>query len=408
MAASQIDFRPFLSVDAGWDSGLNGVSVDTNGQTNNVSAVSLGVSAGVSGLHSWKHTMLGLDYRISLSHYNGHTFFDGINQTLMLGVTHQLTRHVMFSIRQSAGESTQNFATPTLQQTVPFDPATTYLPTNDFFNNRTLYFSTQADLRIQKSTRLSYDVGVDGFLTRYRSTALFGNKGVGARGDVQYRISRRTTIGVGYNYTRFSFNGVISTTDIHGLVGTYAMALSRSVEFSSNIGFAYYETKFERVVPIDPVVAAVICQPGQPCSATQLFYGKNYTPNIAARLSKAIPRGVIFVMGGHSVIPGNGLFLTSTSTNLGAGYTYTGLKRWGVNTAVNYSNSNSIGNVTGNYGGTTISAAASRQIMNSTHFIFGLNVHQYQSGDFTNYNRWAYTVHVGLGFTPGDVPIRLW
>jgi hypothetical protein len=46
--------------------------------------------------------------------------------------------------------------------------------------------------------------------------------------------------------------------------------------------------------------------------------------------------------------------------------------------------------------------------MNSTHFIFGLNVHQYQSGDFTNYNRWAYTVHVGLGFTPGDVPIRLW
>ena len=412
MSAAQIDFRPFLSIDAGYTAGLNGVSVDINGNPNSVSSTSLGISAGVSGLHSWKHTMLGLDYRASLSHYNGHAFFDGTNQSLMLGISHQLTRHAMVSIRESAGISSQSNSQPTLQQTVPFDPSTTYLPTHDFFDNRTIYLSTQIDLRIQRSTRLSYNIGVDGFLTRYRSTALYGTKGWGARGDVQYRASRRSTIGAAYNYTHYAFHGVLSSTDAHGFAGTYAISLSRTLEFSSGIGVAFYETKFQREVPIDPVVAAIICPPpgpgAQPCLATQLFYGRNWTPNITARLAKTIPRGVLFVSGGHSIIPGNGLFLTSTSSSLFGGYSYTGLKRWSVNTNVGYSLSDSVGNVIGKYSGVQISSGVSRQIMRSTHFIFGFNASKFHSPDFNNYNRWVYGLNIGLGFAPGDIPIRMW
>jgi hypothetical protein len=408
MQASQIDFRPFLALDANYDSGLDGVSLDANGKTTTANGAGITLSGGVSGLHSWKHTMLGLDFRANLRHYTSQSYYDGSDQTLMLGLTHQFTRHVVLSIRESAGTYSQNYATPALQQTVPFDPSTTYLPQNDFFNNRTVYLSSQADLQIQRSTRLSFNIGGDSFLTRYRSTALYGNTGVGARGDLQYRLSRRSTLGAGYSFTHFAFRGVLSSTDIHSLVGSYALALSRTVEFTSTFGFAFYETKFQREVPLDPVVAAIVCQPGQPCVGTQLFYGRNWSPNITARFSKTIPRGVIFAMGGHSITPGNGLFLTSTSTNIGGGYSYTGLKRWAVNTGVNYSFSNSVGNVVGNYSGTVISANISRQIMSSTHFLFGFNAHSYQSGDFQNYNRWAYGLHLGLGFTPGDIPVRFW
>src|SRR5215471_1805180 len=49
MNAAQIDFRPFLTIDAGWDDGLNGVSIDPNGNPVNVSGVSVDASLGLSG-----------------------------------------------------------------------------------------------------------------------------------------------------------------------------------------------------------------------------------------------------------------------------------------------------------------------------------------------------------------------
>jgi hypothetical protein len=67
-----------------------------------------------------------------------------------------------------------------------------------------------------------------------------------------------------------------------------------------------------------------------------------------------------------------------------------------------------VGNIIGEYAGYTMSASISRQILPSTHVVFGFNARTYDSQDFKNYNRWSYGLHLGLGFTPGDVPIRLW
>jgi hypothetical protein len=404
MSASQIDFRPYLSLSAGYDSGLNGVGVDPNGKP--VSEVSAGmdVSGGVSGIHSWKHTQIGLDYRFGLQHYFRRSFYDGTNQTLLLGVTHQLSRHVIFALRTNAGIYTQNFNTPTLPQTVPFDPATTYIPTNDFFDNRTLYFSTQADLQVQKSTRLSYAVGADGFMTRRRSTALYGVIGSGARGDVHYRVSRRSTIGLGYNYTHYSFNHIFSSTDLHGFVGTYGIRLTRALEFSSTAGGTRYETKFVQTVAIDPAIAALIGIG----SARQVAYNRNWIPTVAARLSYTMKRGVTYLTVGRSITPGNGLFLTSTSTTASAGYSYTALRRWSASINATYDRSNSLGNFIGAYGSYAASINVSRQIARFTHGVFSINARKYDSPDFNNYNKWSYGVRLGLGFTPGDIPIRLW
>src|SRR5665811_874716 len=54
MAASQIYFRPYVSVTGTYDTGLNGVSVDTNGVPVNDASYGVSVGFGVSGLHSWK------------------------------------------------------------------------------------------------------------------------------------------------------------------------------------------------------------------------------------------------------------------------------------------------------------------------------------------------------------------
>jgi hypothetical protein len=121
-----------------------------------------------------------------------------------------------------------------------------------------------------------------------------------------------------------------------------------------------------------------------------------------------IPRGILFASGARQITPGNGLFLTSSSTAVSVGYSYTGLKRWSISTGADYSNSQSLGNFVGGYTGMTITSSISRQIVRNTHGLFSFSARRYGSNDFKNYNKWSYALHAGLGFTPGDIPIRLW
>ena len=408
MSASQIDFRPYLSFTAGYAEGLNGVGVDPNGQPVNRASTDLEVSGGVSGLHSWKHTQLGLDWHASFSHYPSQSFYDGTEQSILLGVTHQFTRHTLFSLRTNAGMFSQSFNTPTLPQTVPFDPSTTYVPTNQFFDNRTIYLSTQADLIFQESTRLSFAIGGDAFLTRRRSTALYGTKGEGARADIQYRISRRSTIGVGYAYTHYSFTHIFSATNLNSFVASYAIRMTRSLEFGAYMGAMRYETKLLQTVPIDPAIAIFICLPGKPCTVNQAVDARNWIPNVSGRLSYTMRRGILYLNGGRSITPGNGLFLTSKSTSVGGGYSYTAQRKLTANITTNYNTSYSMGNFIGGYRNVVVSANLSRQLARYTHGVLTFSASRYDSPDFKNYNKWSYGVRIGLGFTPGDVPLRLW
>jgi len=404
MAASQIDFRPVLSVTGGYDSGINGVGVDPNGQVVSISSYSVEATAGISGLHSWRRTSVGLDFSASVRHFPGNSFYDGFDQRLLLSVTHQLSRHMMFTLRTNAGISTQNLNAQPLQQTVAFDPATTYVPTNDFFDNRTTYISTQADLSVQKSTRVSYSIGGDGFSTRRRSESLYGVVGGGARGDVQYRLSRRSTIGAGYNYIHYSFREIFSSTDLHTFVGSYAIRLNRALEFSGMLGATRYETKFIQTVPVDPAIAALIGV----SNLNQIAYSKNWLASGTGRLSYTMKRGVAFISAGQAITPGNGLFLTSKTTSATAGYTYTAMKRWSASANVGYNRSTSLANITGDYGGYNASVNISRQVIRFTHAVLSFNARKYESPDFNSYNMWSYGVRLGLAFTPGDIPLRLW
>jgi hypothetical protein len=404
MAATQIDFRPFVSVTGTYDTGLNGVSVDANGAPVNDASYGVSLGFGVSGLHSWRHTKIGLDYSGNFSHYDK-SFYDGLNaQSLQLSLTHQLSRHAVVSLNNSAVLYGSNRASPTLPQTIEFDPSTTYVPTNDFFDNRTISLSTQGSLAIQRSTRLSFLIGGDGFLTRRRSSALYGVTGEGAHGDLMYRLNRRSTVGAMYSYMHYAFTGLPGGTDAHTVIGSYSRSLSPTMQMSASGGITRYENVFVEVVPIDPAIAAVIGI----SSAQRVSYQKNIMPNLGFRLSKVVPRGTVFLSASHSLNPGNGLFLTSTSTNASLGYNYTGLRRWAISASANYDQSKSVGNVFGTYGSYFAALSASRQVAPMTHGVLSFNARKYDSPDFKNYNKWTYSVNLGLSFSPGDIPVRLW
>ena len=404
MEAPQIKFQPFLSVSASYTTGLSGVTVNAQGNLANASGYGTTIAGGISGSHSWRHTHIGLDYHASYAFYPNDTSYNSFSQALGLGLSHQVTRHIKFSLRESLGWFSFSNPNVGLTQTVPFDPSQSAIPASDFYYTRTIYATTQADLVIQKSTRLSFDLGGGFFINRYASTALYGVTGENAMGDFQYRLSRRATIGAQYSFTHYSFTGILSSSDLHGAALTYGLRISRTVEFSGYGGFMHAETKFIQSVPVDPNVSALLGF----SNTTALAYHVNWVPNFSGRLSKTFARGVAYVGGGETVLPGNGLFLTSRTASVMAGYGYTGLRRWSLGINVTYISALSIGNVSGSYGNISGSFSMSRSLGHSLSFVTSYSANQYRSPNFTHYNRLIYTGSVGIGWSPGAIPLRIW
>jgi hypothetical protein len=404
MATPQISFRPFVDVTAIYDTGLATVSVNDQGQLANAAAAGVEIAGGISGTHSWEHTLLGIDYRGAFRDYDRQTYYDGTDQTLRLGLTHKLARHYTFSLRESGGLFSRDFGLIGLPATIPYDPSSSYIPQTDFFDNRTIYLSTQADLTVQVSTRLSFNFGGDGFVARRRSTALYGVTGAAARGDMQYRLTRRTTIGAGYSYTWFDFTRVFSGTWLNTFVGSYSVRLSRSTEFTAFAGAMRTETRFIQTVPLDPVVAAVLGV----SEGNVIEHSISTVPTFNARLSRAVRTGVFFVGGSRTITPGNGLFLTSRSNSGYGGYTYTGLRRWSFNLTASVDRSTSIANVIGQYNDYGGQVQTSRQVSRAVHAIMSFSARRYSSPSFTGYNRPIYDARVGVGFSPGDLPLHIW
>ncbi len=404
MAMPDIYFRPYLEVTGIYDTGLAGVTVNQNGELGTSSSAGVMLAWGISGSHNWRHTKLGLDYRGSITHYFRRTNYDGLDQSLYLGITQQLSRRATLSLREGAGMFTRDFGLISMPQTVPFDPTTLYVPTTDYFDNRTFYVTSEADLSVQKTARLSFDMGGGLFITRRRSTALNGTTGLMAHGDMMYRLSRQSTMGVNYEYEHFQFTRVFGGTDFHAAELVYARRLSRFWEFSGAAGGGHVETEFIQNVPIAPAIAALLGI----TQTSEVVHDVRWIPNLTGRLSRAFPRGVGFAGGGHTITPGNGLFLTSAATMAFIGYNYTGLRRWSFAATLDYSRAKAIGNITGVYSTESASVTASRQLLRTVHFVASYSARRYDSPDFSRYHRLIHSARAGIGWAPGDVPLRIW
>ena len=404
MSAPNIRFQPFVELSGMYDSGLANVGITDQGQLADSSAVGIGLTWGLSGTHSWRRDKVGVSYRGGLTHYGKHTGYDSIDQSLLLSWNHQFSPHMSLDFHESAAIVSRDFGLLNLPSTVSFDPSTSFIPTTDFFDNRTYYLNTHASFVYQRTARLSFNLGGDKIEIRRRSNALEGVRGYTATGDVQYRLNRRSTIGANYTYLKFGYTRVSGGTDVHGVAATYALRVSRWLEFSGYGGIMRVESKFNQALAIDPAIAALLGI----TSTAQIVHTISYTPNVGGRLSRTFHTGVLYVSGQHGVTPGNGLFTTSYTSDVAGGYSYTGLRRWSFGATADYMWADAVGTIRGNYTGLGAGVTASRQIIRSVHLTSGFQARKYGSSDFAKYNRTIYEVRVGVGFAPGDIPLRIW
>ena len=276
-------------------------------------------------------------------------------------------------------------------------------PNTESFDDRTYYSSTQADLAYIKSSRLSLDIGVAGFLVKRQTSNLISANGFQMHADAGYRLTKRSTIGPYYAYSRYYYSGTFGDSDIHTVGFNYSLALNKRTEFRFRFGASRLETRGLQTVVLSPELFQILGVP----LGIQRYYSVTYSPDFAIDLSRSFRRGTVTVSYLQGISPGNGVILTSRRQSININYSYNGIRQYAMTIGVGQDQLSSvaqqIGTYASYYGRMSLSHPFSHGIQSTFNF-------DYRKLGFSNntYARNQYRISIGLAWSPGPGPLKFW
>lgn len=397
-----IDFRFYGEVTGVYDSGLAPVSVDPSGNPISVGAnYGTEIGFGAFGSRTWSRDKLSVEYHGNYRHYTNNSFFDGTDQFLDLKYSRALMRHVNIDVKETAGTvSLANgfFTYLPLTNTDLFA-----VPTNEIFDNRTNFIQSRVDVTWQKTGRLSFSAGGEGFLVRRRSLALAGLNGYRVHGDAAYRLTRRQTVSLNYAYTYFDFQRFFGSSALHSAAVGYSVGLSKRLEFSSQAGVYLINVVGLQSVTVDPAIAAIIGR----TSATTSFDRNIAIPLGEARLIRKFEKSSLNFGISTGASPGNGVFLTSRQTVGVIEYSYVGIRRLTAGLSASYGQLSATGQTIGKYSNFQSGAGLTYRILRDTHMEFRYDFRHYSTQN-NLYNKDSQRITLGIAYSPGDRPLAIW
>jgi hypothetical protein len=396
-----IAFRPYIGLSGVYDTGLTPVAVTATGEVPSLGLYGLELNLGAYTYHVWKHTTLALDYRGDLRHYSN-TYWDGTDQFLSLILTHKPTKRTTFTLREQGGLYSNNYF---LSSAVPVaDPNYLQLPQNDIYDNRVVFLGVSADVTYRLSPRLSFDVGGEGSLVRRQSSALYGMTGGVGRGDLEYRISKHSTLGADFRYTYYQYTQSYGDSAIASVGLNYSTALTPNLQLSARIGGARVSSHSLTTVTLDPAIAALLGE----TVAIQAAYALNYVPDVQVRLTDTFRRSQFSLAYSNQVIPGNGIYLTSRNNTGSGSYSYTGVRHWNFGVNGMYGRMTTLVQVIGAYTAYGAGIGVTRDLGKGLHVVARVDARHYDIASSTTQTNIEYRTSVGLSFSPGDLPLALW
>jgi len=398
-SSAPISFRPYIGLNGVYDSGVVPVSVTSTGAIPFTDEEGVELNLGAYVYRNWKRTTLALNYAGNFRHYT-QSVYDGTDQLLALVLTHQLSKHVEITLRTQAG--TYSFNVPQPNGVGLVDNNYLQTPQNDLFYNPVFYVSTSGDLLYRMTARLSVRFGGEGDVVRRRASALYGVTSSAAHADMEYRVTRHTTVGLDYRFNHLDFTGQFGSSNIHSVGLNFSRQLTRHMQVSARVGGARVETTNLEQVPIDPAVAVLIGE----TVGIQAAYHLNYTPDVSVRLINEFQRGQFSASYTNGVTPGNGVYLTSRSQGGDAQYHYTGIRYWNFGVNGVYSRLSTLAQALrafDSYGG---GVGVTRELGKGLHAVTRLDVRRYNVANF--YLHTETRVTFGFEYSPGNVPLAFW
>ncbi len=395
-------FRPFLGVNFFRDSGVTGQYQGPTSPVVNQTFSGADFNFGISGQHTRRQDAFELDYR-------GHAYvnsYSGQDHALTLGYERILAKRLALTISETAGLYANNYSVLNSVSTTDTSVANTGLvvtPNTESFDNRTYYSTTQADVTYQRSSRLSLDFGVSTFLVQRGGKNLISANGYQTRSDAAYRLTKKSTLGPYYAYSRYLYSGTFGDTGIHTVGLNYSLALDKRTQFRFRVGGSRVETRGLQVVVLDPLVSQILGV----SVGIQRYYAVSYSPDFAVDISRAFRHAQLQLSYLKGVSPGNGVVLTSRRDSISGSYTYSGIRRYAITLGAGRDALGSIAQQIGNFSSYYGRVSISRPL---PHNVQALMNFDYRKLGFTKntYARDQYRISVGFAFAPGASPLRFW
>ena len=402
-SGEQLELRYYAGISGIMDTNLAPFARDAQGNLIRIhNLYGIEIEGGVYGVHSWKRSQLGLDYRGSYRRYLNEDVYSGSDQSLTLGYTHQNSRRLAFDLRESVG--TISLGTGQLADAASGDSNSAFDPTTLLFDVRTNYLQSSAFATYTQSARMSYTVGGSAFLQDRKSQGLSNTWGYDFTGSAVRRISKTSSVGLSYVYSHFEFPAFQTRSDSNTFHATFATALGRLWTFSMEAGATstHVDSVFNLALT-DPTLVALFGKAIVPVSTSF----RTYYPSGAATLKRRFKTATLAFNYYRGVNSGNGAYSTARTENATAAISYTGVRKLNVGLEGGYYKLASIGQNLGNYAQFSAAAGFTYNLGHSIHLSTRYDLRDQQI-DAANYSRTNSRASIGLLFSPGNLPLALW
>ena len=404
--SAQARFRPFATVRGVYDSGLSAFRLNPDGTVGDALGVGgVEVSGGIYGAKSWRRSQLAANYLGGYRRYPGDSPFNGSEHSGNFGLSYQPTPRLALLTSNTAGTLIRNAAFG-LTLTNPFqtiDPAFMGVPTNEVFDVRLNFFSSANTISYALAPRLSVAATGGVFLTQ-RAGSLVSGRGVLAGGDISRRLDRLSTGTLAYNYMRFSFDREFGFSGVQEVAFAYVRDFGPRWTLQLRLGGFEVENEGIETVTLDPEIAELL---GIRVGA-RAFYRKNYFPSIRAAWLGRFRTSNFAVSFARTILPGNGIILTSRNQTIGGYYAYTGIRKWIF--SANVANNRMEGLLRFNQANRTTvgSLRAGYQLTRSWQLNWSFDVRAQSLTIPSSLPERASRVTMGLSWSPGDIPLAFW
>jgi hypothetical protein len=403
-SGQQMDLRFYAGVNGVYDSSIQPVAINSQGQLITIGGL-YGVEAnlGVYGTHSWRTALLGVDYKGVFREYANDPTYSGIDQYLTLGYTWQESRRIIWKAQLLGGIVDNSLGGIGVEPVITGANTDIVNPGSLLFDSRSYYVQGGLDVTLIETPRTSFTFGGQGFDVWRQSADLVGVEGYSARGTVEHKINRNTSVGFTYQRQHFNFPRVFGQADIDTGEVFLGTNLGRLWTVTVRAGVFHSEVSGLETVSLNPVIAALLGQ----STVVQAFYRADVYPSGQASLTRRFKTASMNFFYAQSVVPGNGVYLTSKNGNGGASYSYTGIHKVNLTISGGYQSLSSLGQGIAPYRAYNAGAGFTYSLPYSLHVVARYDYRDQQIEDLI-YKHTGYRTTLGLTWSPGKMPLSLW
>ena len=366
------------------------------------------ISWSASGRHIWRHDQAGFAWSSGTSFANQSNVLRGSNNSFNIDYEHVFSRKMSAQFVESLQFLSQNYSLQNPTYAPGVTPANLNLaisPETQLLNQSIKQSSSQVSLTYQKTARLSFNVAASYILVSYGTNGT-GTTGRQVSGDVNYRLTRKTTIGVSYAYTNYRYSHDVSNSDAHTIGLIYSYALTRTMQLRANVGGTQFESLGYALVPVPAQLAPFL---GTGATIADV-YSHRRVSSISAQLVKDFGRTrTSSISYSRSLSPGNGLLLTSMETSIGANYGMSVLRHIPITSGLTYVKlSSAAGGIVADSRSEAASISTSRQFPRrrlTVSLIYSYQLYKVANTPITQHNS---VISVSFGWSPPDNSLQFW